>query len=144
KRDNKGDYKGEKKGEKEKEKKRVHFLAILLQKRMLENNPKAKITLSQLQEWSKEVDLMIKMDKRSENEIRQVIEWSQKDTFWHKNILSMKAVRKQFDRLWLEIEKPMRNKSKYTAEVDSLLEELKKKEKIIEGETAKVEIVDDS
>lgn len=77
-------------------------IAELLRNKILLNNPSAKITETQTKQWALEADLMIRADGRSEREIRDLIEWSQTDPFWHRNILSMGKLRKQFDRLVLE------------------------------------------
>ena len=55
-----------------------------------------------MQSWAREIDLMIRIDKRDTKEISEVIAWCQKDSFWMKNILSTATLRKQFDRLTLE------------------------------------------
>jgi hypothetical protein len=64
---------------------------------MLENNPNAKKPI--LQTWAKSVDLMIRRDKRSVEDIKRVMKWSQKDEFWRKNILSTEKLREKFDQL---------------------------------------------
>lgn len=56
-----------------------------------------------LQTWAKDIDLMIRRDKRTAERIRQVIEWCQGNDFWFKNILSTSKLRKQFGRLEMEI-----------------------------------------
>ena len=45
---------------------------------------------------------MILLDKRTPKEIESVIEFSQNDSFWMANILSAAALRKQFDKLYLQ------------------------------------------
>lgn len=88
-------------------------LASYLFKWIKQNNPKAKEP--NLQKWSKTFDLMMRIDKRSLEEIKQVIQWCQKDTFWYKNILSVDKLRKQYDRLLLLMQdskpKPKTNNS---------------------------------
>ncbi len=74
-------------------------LASLLRKRILENNPKAKITAKQFSKWAVEADRMMRLDKRTAEEVRDLINWSQADMFWSKNILSMTKLREQFDQL---------------------------------------------
>lgn len=74
-------------------------LSNLLKDRIIQNNPKAKITQGQLNEWADCCRKMRTIDKRTEAEIREVLEWSQQDDFWWRNILSMKKLRKQFDQL---------------------------------------------
>lgn len=61
------------------------------------NNPKAKEP--NFQTWSKQFDLMIRVDKRDVQEIKDLINWSQNDSFWYKNILSPQKLRKQYDQL---------------------------------------------
>ncbi|MBU5308521.1 hypothetical protein KQI18_12110 [Clostridioides mangenotii] len=61
------------------------------------NNPKAKEP--NFQTWSKQFDLMIRVDKREVQEIKNLIKWSQNDSFWYKNILSPQKLRKQYDQL---------------------------------------------
>lgn len=65
-----------------------------------QNNPTAKEP--NLQSWAKEADLMIRVDHRTPEEILRLIEWSQADHFWHRNILSMGKLREKFDKLTLE------------------------------------------
>ena len=59
--------------------------------------------------WRRECRLLIDRDQRSPEQVEIIIQWCQQDAFWHKNILSMDKLRKQFDRLRLarneEIEK---------------------------------------
>jgi phage replication O-like protein O len=51
------------------------------------------------QSWAKVIDLMLRIDKRTPEEIRSVITWAQGDSFWSKNILSTEKLRKQYDQL---------------------------------------------
>jgi uncharacterized protein YdaU (DUF1376 family) len=55
-----------------------------------------------LKAWAKDVDLMIRVDKRTPEKIEAVIRWCQKDSFWQNNILSTAKLRKQFDALDLK------------------------------------------
>ena len=77
-------------------------LVFLLKDLILQNNPKAKITDSQLKNWYKEVRLMVERDNRTLEEIEFVITKSQNDPFWKENILSMGKLRKKFDQLWIK------------------------------------------
>ena len=52
-----------------------------------------------LQDWAKNIDLMMRVDNRSPQKIQEVIEWCQQDDFWHPNILSTKKLRDKFDVL---------------------------------------------
>lgn len=58
-----------------------------------------------LQKWATSIDFMKRIDKRPEAEIVEVIEWAQNDKFWWKNILSTEKLRKQYDRLLIEMKK---------------------------------------
>ncbi len=62
-----------------------------------QNNPNHK--KPNLESWSKFIDLMIRIDKRTPRGIKEVIDWCQADSFWHKNILSTSKLRDKFDQL---------------------------------------------
>ena len=76
-------------------------LAELLKSRILSNDPKAEITPTQIQNWAREADLMLRSG-RTETEICEVIEWAQRDSFWKGNILSMGTLREKFTALTLK------------------------------------------
>jgi phage replication O-like protein O len=69
------------------------YLFSLIQDR----NPKAKTP--NFQAWAKEIDLMLRKDNRTEQEIRAAITWCQNDDFWFANILSTKKLRLKYDAL---------------------------------------------
>ncbi len=77
-------------------------LANELKEYILENNPKARVPVN-LDRWAHVFDLMMRRDKRTVDDIRRVMEFSQRDDFWKSNILSPSSLRKQFDRLYLRI-----------------------------------------
>jgi hypothetical protein len=83
------------------------ILASELFNLILVNNPKAK--KPNLQTWAKQFDLIIRIDKRDIDEIRTVINWTQRDSFWMGNILSPKTLRKQFDKLTIQMQKQKPN-----------------------------------
>lgn len=56
--------------------------------------------------WLEECRKLIDLDGRTVEEIAIVIDWSQADSFWHKNILSMPKLRKKFDQLWAAANAP--------------------------------------
>lgn len=58
-----------------------------------------------LQEWSKHIDYLIRLDKRVPKNIKEVITWCQEDDFWQNNILSTQKLRKQFNQLNLKLKK---------------------------------------
>lgn len=61
---------------------------------------------SSLDGWARAVDLMIRVDGRSPGEIEEVIRWahgSPEGSFWRGNILSGDTLRRQFDRLVVQM-----------------------------------------
>lgn len=58
-----------------------------------------------LQNWSKHVDYMIRLDEREPERIEDVIKWCQEDDFWQDNVLSTATLRKKFDQLELRMNK---------------------------------------
>jgi hypothetical protein len=77
-----------------------YLLAQLLFHWIQENNSSAKEP--NLQAWALEIDKMMRIDKRTPEEIERVIDFCQKDSFWCSNILSVVKLRKQFDQLMLK------------------------------------------
>lgn len=74
--------------------------------KIIENNPKARIrniTDIAKEKWLTECKRLREIDKRTQQEIEEVIDWSQKDDFEKSNILSMPKMRKRFDHLWLKM-----------------------------------------
>jgi hypothetical protein len=74
----------------------VKELTSLLCHWNVENGYKA-FTLGPKQ-WA-DMDKLLRIDKRSPDEVRSIIEWCQKDAFWNGNIRSTLKLRKQFDTL---------------------------------------------
>ncbi|MCK9391544.1 MAG: LysR family transcriptional regulator [Syntrophales bacterium] len=72
-------------------------LSELLLEKILSRNPNHK--KPNLQSWGKDIDLMIRIDNRAPDDIREVVSWCQDDPFWQNNILSTSKLRKQFDQL---------------------------------------------
>ena len=84
-------------------------IAELLDTRIHENNPEAKPTTpKQLQNWANDVRLMVERDGRTIEQIRDVLEWSQQDDFWHVNILSMGKLREKYDQLLIKSRQPVK------------------------------------
>ena len=77
-------------------------LASFLHELIRQNNPNVKHP--NLQTWSKDFDMILRVDLRPVEDVRKIIEWCQQDSFWQSNILSPKKLRKQFDRLSLKID----------------------------------------
>jgi hypothetical protein len=57
-----------------------------------------------LQKWAVHVDRLIRLDKRTPDQIESVIRWCQQDSFWQNNILSTHKLRDQLDQLELRME----------------------------------------
>ncbi|QFG05373.1 replisome organizer [Bacillus phage 022DV001] len=90
--------------EKPKKKKRVYAesdvemqLALYLFKKIRENNPEHKEPNFQV--WADQVRLMIERDGRKPEQIKNMIDWCQADSFWKGNILSTKKLRDKYDQL---------------------------------------------
>ena len=77
-------------------------LALFMRQCILENLPNAKVpeaTPDKLKRWSYDIDLMMRIDCRSPDEIRELIDWSHRDQFWKANILSPGKLREKWDTL---------------------------------------------
>ena len=72
-------------------------LSKLLFTLMRENNPNCKEP--NIQSWCKDMNKLIRIDKRESEDIATVIRWCQNDDFWKSNILSPNKLRKQYDQL---------------------------------------------
>ncbi len=75
-------------------------LSELLFTFLKKKNPKHK--QPNIQTWAKHIDLMIRKDNRTPEEIEQMIVFAQAHPFWFKNIESTQKLRVKFDRLILE------------------------------------------
>jgi len=101
-----------------------------LLKRIRENNPDHKEP--NIKQWVKHMDYMLRIDKRSPEKIIEVIDWSQKDSFWFKNILSTEKLREKFDQLIMNMKdrgkngkpgKHFENERDYTDEEQRAIDE---------------------
>ena len=79
-------------------------LSSYLFKFIKKNNEKAKEPNFQV--WCRELDKILRIDKREVEEVKKIIKWCQEDGFWYKNILSPGSLRKQYDKFVLEIKAP--------------------------------------
>ena len=77
---------------------------------MQDNNPNVKEP--NFEKWANEFRLMRERDGRTDNHIKYMINWCQKDSFWYKNILSPDKLRKQWDRLVLAAKDDYEKKQK--------------------------------
>lgn len=69
----------------------------------------AKEPTTTARRWYIEIERLHRIDGRSCEDIRRVIEWSQADPFWQANILSGKKLRRQFETLWAQLSKPSKS-----------------------------------
>lgn len=74
----------------------------LLVELMRRNDPQARIPAS-LDRWEAEADRLLRLDGRTLDEARQVLEWAQGNDFWKGNILSMAKFREKFPALKLKM-----------------------------------------
>jgi hypothetical protein len=77
-------------------------LSNLLFKLILSRNLKFK--KPNIENWAKHIDLAIRRDQRTPQELEKVILWCQGNSFWRNNILSTEKLRDQFDRLFMQME----------------------------------------
>jgi len=63
-----------------------------------------------LDKWAEDIGRLRRLDQRTEQEIAGVIRWAQNSEFWRKNILSGAKLRKQFNKLYIEIENEHKSK----------------------------------
>lgn len=76
----------------------VHLsLAELLFNLILETNPEAK--KPNLNTWANDIRLCMEIDKRSFEQMKNAIIWSQKHDFWSGVILSPKSLRRNYDKM---------------------------------------------
>lgn len=66
-------------------------------------NPKAK--KPNIEAWAKDIEKLMRIDGRTEEEVTRVIEWVFNDDFWCKNILSGRKLREKFDQLYINMVK---------------------------------------
>ena len=84
-------------------------LVDLLLKKMIENNPKTK--KPNKQKWCDYIEKMIRIDKYTPKEVQELIVFSQKDSFWMKNIRSASKLREKAERLTMEVANNKENKT---------------------------------
>lgn len=105
----------------------IHYkLALRLYQKILNNNPDYK--KPNLQSWSDDIRKLVELDGKTPENVGKVIDWVQQNDFWYKNILSATKLRKQYDRLVIEIkdEHKKKNKSNKGNENAVLREKLRK------------------
>ena len=105
-------------------------------------NKNFNIKKPNLQTWATHIDKIIRIDGRSVEEVKRVIDWSQQDDFWKQNIRSTNKLRKHYAQLCMKmntdknfqyskgIEKKnnsssLNANSTYNYDINSLIEKMK-------------------
>ena len=57
------------------------------------------------QKWADEVRKTVELDGVPIERYKEVLDWSQNDDFWQANILSTNKLRKQFDTIYLQMQR---------------------------------------
>ncbi len=52
-----------------------------------------------IQKWAVDIERLIRIDKRTPEQVEAVIRWCQQDSFWQRQVLSGKNLRKHIDKL---------------------------------------------
>ncbi|WP_258318643.1 hypothetical protein [Listeria monocytogenes] len=87
----------------------VHLsLANLLFEMIKSNNPEEKVP--DVEKWAHDIRIMIEQDKRDAEKVKNAIIWSQKNDFWCGVIKSPKSLRKNYDQMATQRNKPVANK----------------------------------
>lgn len=68
---------------------------------LMEGNGCKRPTVSKA--WVTEADRLLRIDQRPFDEAMRVLRWSQADSFWRQNVLSVDKLRKHYDRLRLRM-----------------------------------------
>ncbi|EMB3081276.1 replication protein 15 [Providencia rettgeri] len=66
-------------------------------------------------DWANDIRLMREIDGRTHEQICALFDWASRDSFWHKNILSTKSLRKHFDTLTVKSKENPHKKSQPSA-----------------------------
>ena len=82
--------------------------AKYLADKITERIPNKTIFEKQIQSWAGDIDKLNSLDGQDWKTIAAVLDFSQVDTFWSKNILSGANLRKNFDRLYLQMQQEER------------------------------------
>lgn len=91
-----------------------YSLAEFLFSRIRENNSTFKEP--DLQKWAHDMDLLLRIDKRPLEEVREIVNFAQSNDFWKTNILSAGKLRKQYDQLKMQRDQVLGQAPKDTVE----------------------------
>lgn len=64
-----------------------------------------------LHKWCEHFNKLIRLDNRTPGEIERVIRWCQRNNFWQNNILSPDKLRKQYDKLAMQMDAELKQTS---------------------------------
>jgi hypothetical protein len=81
-------------------------LSSLLRQLILANNPKANVppaTPKRLVGWAKAINDLMRLQDKDPREIKDVIQFSQQDSFWHQHVLSGDKLKKHYDKVFLKM-----------------------------------------
>lgn len=98
-------------------------LARFMINEMLKIKPDSRVPkndVKSLQRWAKDIDYMIRLDKREPREIAELFRWAQEDNFWCANIRSPRKLREKWDTL--ELQRGKRSKPKQNNNLSKLEE----------------------
>lgn len=110
-------------------------LARFMISEMLKVKPDSKVPkddVKSLQSWAKQIDYIIRLDKREPRAIAELFRWAQENEFWCSNIRSPQKLRKQWDALELQRNRKSSPKGKVNKNL-SKLEEMYQKALAEEG-----------
>lgn len=66
-------------------------------------NRKPNLKTPSITQWNTDIDKIIRIDKRTVGQIRELIDWTAQDKFWSTNILSPASLRRNLDKLELQM-----------------------------------------
>ncbi|EMG0660399.1 TPA: hypothetical protein OUG10_001242 [Listeria monocytogenes] len=120
----------------------VHLsLANLLFEMIKSNNPEEKNP--DIEKWAHDLRIMIEQDKREPEKVKNAIIWSQENDFWCSVIKSPRSLRRNYDKMATQRNKPVANKpfNKYSKQTkpEVLPDWFDKEQKQIKQETSTTE-----
>lgn len=109
----------------------VYFLlAEELFKQICQNQ---KIKEPDYQSWADDLRKMIEIDKRTEGQVRRMIQWSQENDFWSTNILSANKLRVKYDTMAAQANRDYKQSTRQRSiRVEELPEHIAKPPKAIQ------------
>lgn len=90
-------------------------LADYMYKKILESSPDFK--KPNLQKWADSIRLMHEKDNRSYKKIRNMIDWSRKNEFWTRVVISPSKLRKQYDQMAIQAIQEFNKKNQTIADL---------------------------